>query len=314
MPTSVFRVSTIDDALRSVFEEIRGNGEPVTATKGPTLEITGTTIEIENPRARLSRTDTRGRAFSCLGELCWYLAGSDDLEFIAHYISEYRKYAEDGRLFGAYGHRLFHKAGFDQIANATRVLRRKSTSRQVVLQIFNASDIKEEHKDVPCTCTLQFLLRRDGLHLLAYMRSNDAYLGFPHDVFCFTMLQEIVARDLGVEIAAYKHIVGSLHLYEKDLSSVDEYLNEGWQSTKDAMPPMPADPWPAVSLLLDAEERIRSGAPFDEDSLNRINSYWADLIRLLLIHKCKHNGDIEGISRQRERINRFFFPFIDRLT
>jgi thymidylate synthase len=36
--------------------------------------------------------------------------------------------------------------------------------------------------------------------MVTTMRSNDAYLGLPHDVFCFTMLQEIIARSLGREI------------------------------------------------------------------------------------------------------------------
>lgn len=302
--------------MREIFEQILDHGEWVTATKGRTLEIAGAAIEIDNPRARLSRTDTRGRAFSCLGEFCWYLAGSDDVEFIAHYVSVYRDYAEQGRIHGAYGPRLFGRSGaeWDQMSNVRRLLTQKPTSRQIVIQLFDAIDIQEQHKDVPCTCTLQFLLRGDGLHLLAHMRSNDAYLGLPHDIFCFTMLQEIVARDLGVPLGRYKHLVGSLHVYEKNVASVKAYLNEGWQSTLDMMPEMPTDPWPATKALLVAEERIRCGESFDEAGLEGIHSYWADLIRLLLIRRCKQNGDNEGISRHRARINRFYFPFIDRLT
>lgn len=37
------------------------------------------------------------------------------------------------------------------------------------------------------------------------MRSNDAYLGFPHDVFFFTMIQELVARSLGIRVGDYHH-------------------------------------------------------------------------------------------------------------
>jgi len=40
---------------------------------------------------------------------------------------------------------------------------------------------------------MQFMVRRRRLHLLTNMRSNDAFIGLPHDIFAFTMLQEIMA-------------------------------------------------------------------------------------------------------------------------
>ena len=61
-----------------------------------------------------------------------------------------------------------------------------------------------------------------------YMRLNDALVGLPHDVFCFTMLQEIVARSLSVELGGYKHAVGSLHLYKTHVDAAHQFLEEGW--------------------------------------------------------------------------------------
>ena len=77
-----------------------------------------------------------------------------------------------------------------------KTLSEKPTTRQAVVQILDAEDISEQHKNVPCTCTLQFFARGRRLHMVASMRSNDAYIGLPHDVFAFTMIQEIVARAL----------------------------------------------------------------------------------------------------------------------
>src|ERR1043165_8344585 len=109
------------------------------------------------------------------------------------------------------------RSGIDQIAQVRKLLSdpERSPSRKAVIQLFNAEDISEDHEDVPCTCTLQFLLRKAGLDLFVSMRSNDAYRGLPHDVFAFTMLQEILARDLGKPVGRYKHAAGSLHLYER---------------------------------------------------------------------------------------------------
>lgn len=72
--------------MRIVIEEILSNGEPINPTRGPAAELRGVLLEITNPRARLSRTETRGRLFSGVGELCWYLATRDDREFITYYL------------------------------------------------------------------------------------------------------------------------------------------------------------------------------------------------------------------------------------
>jgi thymidylate synthase len=142
----------------------------------------------------------------------------------------------------SFGWTKFRGAGqrdLHQLDKVSEVLRRKPDSRQAVIQLFDGSDIVGEHGDVPCTSTLQFMLRRDKLHMLTNMRSNDAFIGLPHDFFCFTMLQEIMARSLSVELGTYKHAVGSLHLYDVDIQTAKQFLGEGWQSTEAPMPPMP---------------------------------------------------------------------------
>lgn len=57
--------------------------------------------------------------------------------------------------------------------------------------------------------------RHDHLIMATYLRCNDVNLGLSNDVFCITMLQEILERVLNVEFETYKHRVGSLHLYGK---------------------------------------------------------------------------------------------------
>jgi thymidylate synthase len=111
--------------------------------------------------------------------------------------------------------------------NVIALLQKSPTSRRALIQIFNAEDNATRYKEVPCTTTLQFLLRDDRLHLIATMRSNDAYLGLPHDIFCFTMLQEFVARILKADLGSYRHYVGSMHLYDKDRNGTHRYLGEG---------------------------------------------------------------------------------------
>jgi thymidylate synthase len=324
MVTSYFSGPTLDDVMHDVIEEILSRGEQIYPTKGGpngALEIAGVLLEISNPRARLSRTETRGRIFSALGELLWYLSGSNEVDFIAYYVEKYAELAEDGKIFGGYGPRLLSWRGVeswkgvDQISNITRILKTKKDSRKSVIQLFDSTDLAAKHKDVPCTCTLQFMLRNGKLHLFTNMRSNDVYLGLPHDVFCFTMLQEIIANSVGADVGLYKHAVGSMHLYVKDKGPAKRFLKEGFQRTTAVMQPMPkGDPWPEITRVLAAEAAIRTGGSTPAASTTGMDPYWADLVRLLQVFAAKRRKDIAEIKEIAANMsNQVYVKYIDRV-
>ena len=102
-----FHDQTLDDVMRSLIEEILSSGARIKPSKGACLELTGVLLEISNPRARLSRTETKGKPFSSLGELCWYLAKTHELEFITYYLPRYKQCADGDIIHGGYGHQLF---------------------------------------------------------------------------------------------------------------------------------------------------------------------------------------------------------------
>jgi thymidylate synthase len=286
---------TLDDVLRKAFRRIIKDGTRVNPRKGDNKELVGVLLKIKNPRARFSRAENRATLFSCLGETLWYLSGSDRLDVIEYYIKSYRKFSKLSKRAtksdGAYGPRLFGAAYGNQVRHTIDRLNERSATRQAVIQLFDRTDVQKSRKDVPCTCTLQFLGRGGELHLHAHMRSNDAFRGLPHDVFAFTMLQELVARSTNHEVGTYSHSVGSLHLYDKDFSKAKQYLSEGWQENI-AMPPMPlGDPWAALALVLEAEAAIRLGLS-EPGSVSTLDPYWLDLVRLLRIKALldKHDG------------------------
>lgn len=307
--------ATLDDLMRDVIEAIMSRGDRIHPTKGAARELTGVSLELTNPRARLSRTETRGKPFSCLGEFCWYLSKTNDLAFISYYIPEYNESAEGDIIFGGYGPRLFNQRGIDQVANVIALLKRKPESRQAVIQLFDAGDIVTVHKDIPCTCTLQVMIRQGALHMFTYMRSNDAYLGLPHDVFCFTLLQEIIARTLSVELGRYTHMVGSLHLYERNENAAKQFLNEGWQSTI-SMPEIPAgDPWPAIDFLRRTEFAIRVNNVVDIDGLENLDPFWVDIILLLQIFRCKKESNPDRLKEFSDKLSsNIYRPFIEKMV
>lgn len=294
---------TLDDLMRAAVEDVQRNGSRISVSRGEAWELSGVLLELTDPRARLSRTETRGRLFSALGELCWYLAKTNSAQFISYYIPQYQTEAEGGIVHGAYGPRLFNQHGQDQVRNVIDLLRRKPSTRRAVIQVFDAADLAEEHKDVPCTCSLQFLARDQRLHLFTSMRSNDVFLGLPHDVFCFTMIQELVARTLGLEVGVYKHAVGSLHLYEQHRDDASAFVNEGWQATDSPMPAMPfGDPWPSVEVVLRAEAAIRESSSTADVLQQGLEPYWADLVRLLEVFSCMRKSNVARISELREQM------------
>lgn len=299
------RADSLDDLLAKVYRQLLARGTRIEPTKGPAREVYGALLRLSAPRLRLSRTESRGILFSCLGELLWILAGSNALDFIEHYIADYKKSSDDMQtIFGAYGPRMFGKRPNDQLARIITSLKSKPDSRQAVVQLFDRRDTIEYHRDIPCTCTLQFVIREGRLHLLTSMRSNDAWLGLPHDVFAFTMIQELVARSLNVELGEYRHSVGSLHLYERDAEKAIRYLEEGWQPRR-PMPPMPhSDPWTAVHLLLEFERVVRTGESEAPDPREFMEPYWADLATLLAIYKAgKISGNQNEIRRLKRRLS-----------
>jgi thymidylate synthase len=253
------RRKTFDDLLRVVFARILRYGiqvEPV-PSKGPNKEIFGVVLELTQPLARVSRTENRGRIFSALGELFWYLSGSNQFSLSNYYIpNAYEADENTDDVWSGYGSRIFNQHGVNQMEEIVSLLTKNSSSRRAVIQIYGSEDFIVKHKDVPCTCTIQFLLRKGFLHMYVNMRSNDAYRGLPHDVFAFTMLQELVAHGLGARLGRYKHAVGSLHLYDADYEKVKDFLDEDWQANL-MMPPMPAgEQWSAVKIVSDIERRI----------------------------------------------------------
>jgi thymidylate synthase len=130
---------------------------------------------------------------------------------------QFKQYLEtSGRFHGAYGDRIG-----DQVQHAIRKLKNDTDTRQAVITLWNPALDNAAAHDIPCTVALNFAIVNDRLELRTQMRSNDVWLGFPYDIFQFTQLQITVARALGCVPGAYTHSTWSLHLYTKDLASVD---------------------------------------------------------------------------------------------
>lgn len=175
---------------------------------------------INDPTRNIITSDDRRMPMRyAVGELLWYLSGSNRLKDISVFSKVWERMSDDGvTVNSAYGQRIFERFGFDQFEYVVEALTKNPLSRQAVIHIKDAEDYNTfPTKDVPCTVALQYLIRDGKLHATTYMRSNDLWTGFPYDVFSFTCFQILLAFRLGVDIGTYTHFAGSLHLYERSL-------------------------------------------------------------------------------------------------
>jgi thymidylate synthase len=176
----------------------------------------------------MSREPPLNVAFA-LAEVVWVVAGRRDLAFLNFWNSKLPEFVGPGPdLHGAYGHRLRHHLGMDQLVRAYEALSHNPDTRQVVLQVWDSTvdlptpDGKQVDQDIPCNVIAMPKVRDGKLEWLQIIRSNDLLLGAPHNFVQFTYLQEVMAGWLGIECGTYNQISDSLHLYERDEKSVLE--------------------------------------------------------------------------------------------
>ncbi len=204
---------------------------------GDNYELLHTFLTIEDPRQRwvVSRAPMINPAFA-IAEIVWILKGRNDSKFLNYWNSNLPSYAgQTDSYHGAYGYRLKRNLGFDQIENAFLALKNNSTSRQVVLQIWDSkldlpdTDGVPRDPDIPCNIVSMLKIRNSKLEWMQVMRSNDIILGLPYNIIQFTTLHEIMAGWLDLELGTYNHLSDSLHLYkanEKNFSCEPDIVPE----------------------------------------------------------------------------------------
>lgn len=240
-----FEGKTADEAWRSIASAVcRNDGVSVQASRnGRTREILHATISISNPRQRWveSRNPPMSVAFA-LAEVVWILSGRNDSAFLNYFNRGLPKFCGDGPAYhGAYGHRLRKHLKFDQLNRAYHSLRNKAESRQVVLQIWDgAIDMPAEtgepqSADIPCNLMSILKVRNGTLEWMQIMRSNDIFRGLPYNFVQFTILQEIMAGWLGLEVGDYNHLSDSLHVYDSDFSKIQDVTPIAISETDDSL-------------------------------------------------------------------------------
>ena len=219
------------------------NAPCVEVRSDKTRELVNVQLVLNKPRRRFLTAPSRNISMRyCMGELCWYLGGRQDLKSIAAYSKFWERVSDDGVLVNsAYGYRLFsalNESGKTQLDYAFGCLKDDPYTRKAVMMITSPDDAHAS-KDNPCTIGMQFLVRGGALSAYTTMRSNDLWLGLPYDLPFFTLVQEILyvmlkKRYAWLKLGTYTHTATSMHAYERNWPEVSKVSRDKPTITRDA--------------------------------------------------------------------------------
>jgi thymidylate synthase len=217
----IIKEKTLSEAYSTLVSELLIDGE----TQANTVELTNTIIEIEKPSLKNIHFALRKISKNYLRtELKWYWEGRNDVKSIGDAAKMWYDISDDGETSNsAYGYIIQLKHNKNQLNEVLKVLQKDPSSRKAVLSIIDPTLNKLETKDLQCTIAIQFLIRKNKLHMTVFMRSNDIYFGFPYDSIYFITLQEWLAKNLNIDVGSYTHHATSMHVYKRDIPSLKEH-------------------------------------------------------------------------------------------
>lgn len=211
------RGRNVNDIFTLGLFHLKNSGVKRSSRNGPTLEIMcPVAIQYNRPDERVLFSSERdANPFFHLFEALWMLAGRNDVEFLNEYNSQMRQYSDDGDGFNAaYGQRLRSHFGKDQLDEVITLLRRNPDDRQAVLQIWDVNDLGKNTLDKACNLTVVPRIREGYLDWTVYNRSNDFILGaLGANAVHMSVIQEFVARMVGVKVGRYWQISNCMHVY-----------------------------------------------------------------------------------------------------
>ena len=149
----------------------------------------------------------------------WYLSGDRNIRKLGKLygkVPEIWKRMADGQgnVNSNYGWQW--KRG-DQIGEVINILKNYRETRQATISIYDGKEIDQYSFDTPCTYAIQFTIVDNRLNMCVTMRSNDLWFGFCNDQYQFSKLQELISKEVNMEMGTYYHFAHNLHIYNDKL-------------------------------------------------------------------------------------------------
>ena len=314
--------SCADTAYANTLRQVLEAGQNCTAIKSLSIgsnksskEILNFSCLLSNPLRRLPlNKERRLNLPAAVARFVWMMAGSDRLADIAFYEPKVSGFSDDGISVpgSSYGQRILRaRPGLNQLESAIKRLRQDQATRRSAIAIYHPEDAVRESRDIPCAFGVFYRVLDGKLLATTLMRSNNAFILMPYNIFEFTLLAEAVSVETGIPLGGLVHSAISMHVYEENfvaaqrvVESFDEHPVFG---SEIECPPIPQNSSPLDSIrrlvILEADLRHASaglsGANIEEwitQGNSQLDLYWRQLYFLLLLHVAKKNQTQAALS------------------
>ena len=163
---------------------------------------------------------------SLLHEVLWYLSGENHIRNLRQHTKIWDAWAdEDGNLETAYGYYWRHfpsaqkdKDGqwqikeIDQIQYVIDEIERNPSSRRLVVSAWEPGNATTS-KLPPCHYTFVFNVNSGKLNCHLTQRSGDIALGIPFNLAAYSLLTQVIAQQVGLELGEFAHTIIDAHIY-----------------------------------------------------------------------------------------------------
>jgi thymidylate synthase len=163
---------------------------------------------------------------SLLHEVLWYLSGENHIRNLRQHTKIWDAWAdENGVLETAYGNYWRHfpsaqqdKNGnwvvkeVDQIQYVIDEIKRNPNSRRLVITAWEPGNATTS-KLPPCHYTFVFNVNDGKLNCHLTQRSGDVALGIPFNLAAYSLLTQVMAQQVGLELGQFAHTIVDAHIY-----------------------------------------------------------------------------------------------------
>ncbi len=123
-----------------------------------------------------------------------------------------------------YGERLRNYSNVDQLHYLIETLQNKLYSRRAVAVLWNPV-IETFVDEVPCIDLYQAIVQDNKLYMIAYLRANDVYNGFPRNIYGILKIQDVLCKALSLDKGYVNTVTGSAHVYERNFLDITPYVD-----------------------------------------------------------------------------------------
>jgi thymidylate synthase len=163
-------------------------------------------------------------------ELLWILSGRTDLAYLIdngvnYWTPDYNRSGRTDRTLGpVYGRQWRNFNGNDQLQMVLQEIRENPTSRRLLVNAWNVSDLHDMVLP-PCHYGFQLFINDGKLDLMWQQRSADVFLGLPYDICMYGLLLEMIAEGAKLKPGTLIGSLGDCHLYYNHLEQAEEFLS-----------------------------------------------------------------------------------------